>query len=642
MVMAWRRFGAVVAATLAGWECPADAQRAGENAVTAAEDAFGTSIGRETIGLYSSGSVRGFSANAAGNARIEGLYFDPVWQPNARMRRSLTIRVGLSAQGYPFPAPTGIVDYALRRPGNAPSGSFYASADTYGSLAMELDGVLPITDTLSVAGGGGLYRNSFYNDTEGKQHIEGVTALWRPTPAIEIQPFWGRSDIYDDEFGPNFVPGGSFLPPRVRRRLFLGPQQPKYRSTAVIYGSLASFEIDENWRLRAGLFRTFFDDRLTGANLLLNLQPDGRARQLFIVNAPSRLASTSGELRLTRRFTDGPRLHQVHLSLRGRGRRNRFDGAAVIDLGATTIDRPVPPLGPNFIFSQQSVDEVRQWTGGIAYEGRWRNVGELGVSLQRTDYSKTVSRPGLPPVETESSPWLYSVAAAAYLTDRLALYAGYTRGLEESGVAPASAVNRNEPLPAILTSQRDAGFRWTIRPNLRLVAGLFDVRKPYFERDAGNRFTLLGEVRHQGIEASLTGQLTPRLNIVAGAVLLRPRVTGEGVDLGRVGRRPVGQPTRLLRFNADWRPPQLPGVSLDLGVVHTSRRPATRDNLVSLPARTLVDIGGRYAFRLAGNNASLRLAVTNLFNVYGFDLRGSGAYDIIPGRVALASLAVDF
>jgi iron complex outermembrane receptor protein len=35
--------------------------RAAENAVRSAGDAFGTSIGRETIGLYNAGNVRGFS-----------------------------------------------------------------------------------------------------------------------------------------------------------------------------------------------------------------------------------------------------------------------------------------------------------------------------------------------------------------------------------------------------------------------------------------------------------------------------------------------------------------------------------------------------------------------------------------------------
>jgi iron complex outermembrane recepter protein len=58
----------------------ATGQRAAENAVRQANDAFGTSIGREAIGLYDSDSVRGFSPTAAGNVRIDGLYFDQVWR----------------------------------------------------------------------------------------------------------------------------------------------------------------------------------------------------------------------------------------------------------------------------------------------------------------------------------------------------------------------------------------------------------------------------------------------------------------------------------------------------------------------------------------------------------------------------------
>jgi iron complex outermembrane receptor protein len=82
--------------------------RAAENAVRSAGDAFGTSIGRETIGLYNADNVRGFSPTQAGNVRIDGLYFDQVWGLNPRLRRATTIRVGLLALGSPFPAPTGM------------------------------------------------------------------------------------------------------------------------------------------------------------------------------------------------------------------------------------------------------------------------------------------------------------------------------------------------------------------------------------------------------------------------------------------------------------------------------------------------------------------------------------------------------
>ncbi|NJL17996.1 MAG: hypothetical protein HC938_13255 [Nitrospira sp.] len=51
-------------------------------------------------------------------------------------------------------------------------------------------------------------------------------------------------------------------------------------------------------------------------------------------------------------------------------------------------------------------------------------------------------------------------------------------------------------------------------------------------------------------------------------------------------------------FNVDWRPPMLEGLSLDLSVSHSGPIVATRDNLVSIPERTLVDVGARYAFKL--------------------------------------------
>jgi iron complex outermembrane recepter protein len=57
---------------------------------------------------------------------------------------------------------------------------------------------------------------------------------------------------------------------------------------------------------------------------------------------------------------------------------------------------------------------------------------------------------------------------------KLTIYAGYARGLEESGVAPDNATNRNQPLPAVLTSQVDAGFRYELSDKIKFVAGVFD------------------------------------------------------------------------------------------------------------------------------------------------------------------------
>jgi iron complex outermembrane recepter protein len=618
-----------------------DARRARENAVRQATDAFGTSIGRETIGLYSAGSVRGFSANAAGNARINGLYYDPVWAPTARIRLATAIRVGLSAQGFPFPAPTGVVDYALRTPDQQPMLSIFASADTYTSASLEVDAVVPITPTLSLGGGVGLYRNAFYNDTEGYQHIEGATLRWTPGRDTRVQLFWSQSDIYDDEFGPIYIPAGAFLPPDPPRRRFFGPQRPKYRSTARLFGGLGDVGLGDGWRVQGGLFYSEFDDQSTATNLLTGVQPDGSARQTILIDPPTKLASTSGEVRVSKGIREGPRAHVVHLNARARHRPDRFGGFAVVERGPTTITSPVPPLQGPFAFGPQTTNVIDQWTGGLAYEGRWAGVGEVSAGVQKTDYRKRIARPNLPAVVDRADPWLYNVAGALELSPTLVVYAGYTTGLEESGVAPENAVNRDEALPAIETNQRDAGIRWTIRPGLRLVAGVFDVRKPYFNLDERNVFRLLGDVEHRGVELSLAGAITPRLNLIAGGVFMRPRVTGEGVRLGRVGERPIGQPARNLQLNVDWRTPWVEGLSLESNVAHLSRRAARLDNRLFLPPRTLVDIGSRYSFKLGDRDLTLRGRITNLFNVYDFDLRGAGAFDLIAGRVGFVSLAAD-
>lgn len=617
-------------------------RRASENVVTQAEDAFGKSIGRETIGIYSAGSVRGFSALSAGNARIDTLYFDQVQAPTARLRRSTTIRVGLAALGFPFPSPTGIVDYALKMPSEKRRASAYLSTDTWGAAALEVDLTQPVGETLSIGAGAGLYKNEFGDGTDNLQHVVALNARWTPSATVELQPFWQRSDVYDDDTGPLYVTAGRFLPTRLPRRHNPGPKWAKHDGIGLLYGLKATIGLAPHTLLRGGLFRSVVRDRITASNLYIGLTPSGEARHVVTIDPPGQFASTSGELRITHVKTKGPRVHVLHASVRGRRRQRSYGGSDEIDLGPGIIGISVSAPKPSFQFSQQSRDQVEQWTAGLAYEGRWNGVGEISLGVQKTRYRKIVALPGLAEAKTGSSPVLFNATAAAYVSDSIALYAGYVRGLEESGIAPGNAANRNQPLPAIGTSQRDAGIRWTLRPGLRFVAGVFDVRKPYFQLNEENIFELLGDVRNRGVEISLAGRISSNFSVVAGAVFLRPRVTGEGVRLGRVGARPVGLPTRTLRLNGDWRLPFDSRLSVDFGVAHGARRPATRDNSVYARARTIFDAGVRYRLREGESPLTARVSVTNLFNTYAVEVLSSGTYYANSGRLLTMSLAADF
>ncbi|MDM7956627.1 TonB-dependent receptor [Blastomonas sp.] len=567
--------------------------RASENAVRAASDGFGVSVGRETIGIYNAGQVRGFSPTRAGNVRIEGLYFDQVWGLTGRIRRSTTIRVGLSAFGFDFPAPTGIVDYSFRKPEDTASVAVLANVNSFGAGGVEFDASVPLVkDRIALGVGAGVYRNAFYNATDSFQHIEAVSLKLTPNDRIEIVPFWARSDLYGDEAGPIYIPAGDFRPPRVPRRRYFGPDWARYRGVAINYGAFGRVDLGDDWQLRAGVFRSLFDDARAFTNLIVDLTPQGEGSQLILADPPSTLKSTSGEVRLSKLLAEGPRSHRMTVSLRGRDRAQVFDGAAVIDLGPVSIGQVLNPPRPDFAFGPQANDSVRQWFAGLSYQGQWQSVGELTLGLSYSDYRKRVDQPVFGTVGTRATPLLYNLGVAITAIAGLAIYASHTRGLEESGVAPAFALNRNEALPAIITRQSEAGLRYQISPDVRLVAGVFDLRKPYFDLDVDNVFRALGDVRNRGIELSLSGKVTGNLSIALGGVLLDPKVTGDGVRLGRLGRRPVGTPRQRLDVNLDWRLTSLPGVSIDAGISHAGRLPATIDNTVFIQARTLVSLGG--------------------------------------------------
>ncbi|MDB5694171.1 MAG: hypothetical protein JWO81_3234 [Alphaproteobacteria bacterium] len=615
--------------------------RTSDNAVTQAADAFGYSVGRESLGIYNAGNARGFSPTAAGNLRLEGLYFAPVPSLSGLLVDSTQIRVGLSAQGYPFVAPSGIVDQILRRPGDRTAASVLVNLDGFGSAGVELDGSLPVSPKLSLGFGLNAGRTAFPDGTNNLYHSEALIVRWRPLPGVEILPFWSLYNDYDDEASPFYVPAGSFLPPQPPAGHFYGPWWDNIRYTAANYGAIGSAALAGTWRLRAGAFRSVNDQRSGYTNLRDNLESDGTGHVLLFADPPHKSVGISGEIRLTHSIADGPRLHEIHFSLRGRDTKRVFGGSDAIDLGESRIDEEVRAPRPPLTFAAQSRDEVRQTIYGLAYDGRWKDVGELSFGVSRSAYRKTTTTPDRGVVLSRSQPWLYNATLALFPVRRLAVYAGYARGLEESGTPPPNAANRTEGLPAILTRQADAGFRLNLTPRMKAVAGLFDLRKPYFGFDTANRYVQIGAIRSRGAEFSLSGSVTDALDIVAGGVLLDASVIRQPNATGPIGRRPVGIPAHILNVNVNWKTPLLAGLSLDASLSERGTTPGTTDNAVEIPSRARLDMGARYTFSLAGSKATARLQVSNVFDNQGFSSAGPGAYFPNAGRYVTGYLAVD-
>jgi iron complex outermembrane recepter protein len=616
--------------------------RTDDNAITQAEDAFGFSVGRESIGIYGPGQARGFSPTAAGNVRIDGLYFDPAFGLQNLLVDSVSIKVGLSAQGYPFVAPSGIVDQRLRRPDAKPGGSLLINADSWSGKGVEFDGSLPISDRLGLRGGVNVARIVYPNGTDNIQHTQSLLARWRPTDSLEIIPFWAMYNDYDDEAGTFYVPGGSYVAIPDKPRHDESPKWADIRFRATSAGVLSSLAVGKNTVVRLGAFRSAVFNKHLFNHLLVDQQPDGSGERILIADPPTHHVSLSGELRVTHSILDGPRLHVLHVSARRRDARREFGGSDFVSFGIGQVGERVTDPEPEFEFGELTRQRTRQTTYGVAYNGRWKDVGEISFGVSRADYNKVTRIPTVGAAVARSQPWLYNGTAAAIISPAVSVYAGYAKGLEESGVAPPSAANRNEPLPTILTRQKDAGVRFALTKDIKAVVGLFDLTRPYFGYDSANVFGHVGSIRSRGAEFSVSGKLTPQLNVVLGGVLLRPKVEKSAEAQGNIGKKPFGLPTHIINFNANWATPFAKGLQLDLGVSHRGRQPATVDNLVYLPARMNVNLGSRYGFKLAGKSASFRLQATNLFDNNDPGTAGPGIYTPRGSRQINGFLTVDF
>jgi iron complex outermembrane receptor protein len=619
------------------------------NVVTASSDAFGVAIGVEAIGVYGPSQVRGFDPLAAGNARIEGMYFDahgptvPYGPLPARLVQNVRIRVGPSASGYPFPAPTGIVDFSLRNPLGAAGVSPTVYIGPYGTSGFDLDAHAPVAGRCGVGGGVTRRWDEYVPDLTQFTTDVGFIGSCQTAGGSGGSVFYGRTTETQarvSEYPTIYLTTASLPEPFEARNT--APTWAKGTVVLTDYGGLFRLDTPGNWTVRGGLFRSEYDQPNGGSDLLYDPDSAGLAQHQYVSYPDQFTGSTSGELRATHLTTSGTRQHEIILTLRARDVTARYGGYDAVDLGTVTIGtRPDIPQ-PVFNYGPTTGDHIREWTGGFAYALHWRNLFDVTAGVEQVRYDRTVSMPDSSPLSQHETPVLYYASAGVPITARTSAYAALTRGLEDSGLVPADASNRGQLLPPSRTSQEEIGLRYTAGTTT-LIAGLFQVRKPYYNVGTDGLYTLLGTETHRGVELSLNAEPLTGLTVVAGAVLMSPEVdVASGVE--GVGTAPVSQARHILQLALDYRLPPWPRCSLDMTLSQLGSMPVRVDDGVYNPTQTLLNVGLRYRFSIKGHTAVLRVQVQNVTDqkVWSVVDTSGGLVAYPPLHMASAYLAADF
>ena len=601
----------------------AHAQRANENAVASADDAFGSSVGLEQTGIYSDQDTRGFSPSKAGNARIDGVYYDPVGSLSSRLRIANVVRVGFAAEDYPFAAPTGIIEYRLRpmptETGLSPAYNFMA----FGGYIREFDLRAPISgDKLAFVGG--MAQSDLSQSDGGRNEAWGVTARFiARLGGVEFAPFAAVSWFTNNRARPLTVVTGDTLPklPEVRR--YLGQEWAKGSNDNHTFGGVLKAAITPSLSLRAGLFHGKAN-RGENFSEIYNTVPAAAgnaptlASHLLFADPPQAIHSTSGEAQMALRLGGGRWQHRLIAGFRARDRLTQTGGSHVESYGTVAYGLPDPHPLPNFVFARPNDGRVRQHAFMVGYLGKVDGLGMINLGLQKARYRGS-SRDGRTGTVTRSNddPWLYNASLGFDLTPSLAIFAATQKGLEDSGTAPENALNRNEQLPATRSVQYEAGMRWKFAGG-QLAVNAFQITKPYFSFDPQRNFTQVGTLRLRGIEGSLSGHFGKRLSVVAGAVATQPRVLDRQPG---VGERPAGMPSLYARIDLNYRTDIFGGLTPTATLSHTGARAVSAGPQASLggkqlmvPGYNTLDLGLRQSFKLGKVPMSFRAVVVNVLD----------------------------
>ncbi len=556
----------------------------------------------------------------------------------------------------PFPAPTGIADNRLKTAGSDFAVGLEAHLQQYGSYVFIADSRIPLAgDRLGLIAGASHGHAKFVDGASENNYSWVVKPVLR-LGGVELSPFYSANYVRGTKARPVTLSTGPFVPALPEPKRYYGSPWTSAGRDNVNFGGTLKAVITDRLSLRAGLFRSSQLRRNNVTEIFAVTSPAGQTLHTVIADPEHDIHSWSGEAQLAWRLQGGKWKHRLIAGFRGRDRHTESGGSDFETCGTPLLGVPDTDPGcltrPTFAFSTPNLGTVRQTAFLLGYLGQIDGVGRINLGVQRADFRARFRGSSLTS-ESRAQHWLYNASVGIEVTPSLVLFGGTQRGLEDSGAAPETAANRNEQLPAALSTQYEAGLHWNFGSSQgsggQLVVSAFRISKPYFTFDAANRYTRLGTVRHSGIEASLSGHFFDRrLSLLVGALKMKPEVTGDAVERGLVGSKPVGARPIQLRVDANYNTGLWGGFTPTLSFAYFNRSTASSrlypelgGKQLGLASRSSLDIGARQPIKLGPFPGSIRFRVENVLDKPAWYVLASNTFAPADRRRFSLSLLLD-
>lgn len=221
------------------------------------------------------------------------------------------------------------------------------------------------------------------------------------------------------------------------------------------------------------------------------------------------------------------------------------------------------------------------------------------------------------------------------------VYASYAQGFQRGGVAPIGAVNFGSVLPPVPSEQFEVGAKAEVGGLIGTLAAFHIKRSLEFLDASTLRFVQNGLQVHEGIEASISGEVARGTRLIASVMALDPTAERTG-DPSTDGKVPIGVPRFQASLYGEYDFPFTKGLTLTAGLYYLGAQYVDLTNTQKIPEWARFDLGLRYRTHLdAGILATFRL---NVENIADHRYYASAAYGLGLGapRTLRASLQIEW
>ena len=274
----------------------------------------------------------------------------------------------------------------------------------------------------------------------------------------------------------------------------------------------------------------------------------------------------------------------------------------------------------------------------------------LGLRRQTMDYQGFNVTTGASTSQYKASSTTPLAGVVFKPAKNTSIYANYTAGLSRGSKVSETATppydNAGETIPPFKSKQIEVGVKvdWG---RITTQAAIYQIKRPsaYATPSAVdpsmNHYSYDGEQRNRGLELTAYGELQRGLRLMASTAFTSAKLTRTqgGVNQGNTA---TGVPKINYNLGLDWDTPWVQGLSLNGRVVSSSSVYRDVANTLSTSGWTRLDLGARYATKLAGKAVVFRANLENVTDK-AYWITGLNSYSTtgLP-RTLTVSAQVDF